>query len=181
MVSMEDEGQMKLRLPLAVLLLAIAIGGSIDVILDAPITGRSAHVFYEVAMIIVTLGFSAWLWLGWRRQERSNVVLRRQVLERQAECDRWRAGAEDALAGFAVAIDRQLEVWGLTNAEREVVMLLLKGKAHKEIAAATDRSEKTVRQHAAAAYRKAGLGGRAELAAYFLSGLPTPKTVTASR
>jgi DNA-binding CsgD family transcriptional regulator len=75
---------------------------------------------------------------------------------------------------MAVAIDRQLEAWGLTNAEREVAMLVLKGKTHKEIAVATDRSEKTVRQHAAAAYRKAGLGGRAELAAYFLTGLPMP-------
>ena len=175
---MEDEGQMKLRLPLAVLLLSIAIGGAIDVILDAPTTWRSAHVLYEVVMIIVTLALSAWLWLGWRRVERSNVVLRRQVLERQAERDRWRASAEDALAGLAVAIDRQLETWGLTNAEREVVMLLLKGKTHKEIAVATDRSEKTVRQHATAAYRKAGLGGRAELAAYFLSGLPAPATAT---
>ena len=178
---MEDEGQMKLRLPLAVLLLSIAIGGSIDVILDAPTTGRSAHLLYEVAMIIVTLGVSAWLWLGWRREERSNANLRRQVVERQTERDRWRTSAEDALAGLAVAIDRQLEVWGLTNAEREVVLLLLKGKTHKEIAAATDRSEKTVRQHATAAYRKAGLGGRAELAAYFLSGLPTPKIATATR
>jgi DNA-binding NarL/FixJ family response regulator len=50
-------------------------------------------------------------------------------------------------------------------------MQLLQGRSHKEIAATSGRSERTVRQHAAAAYEKAGLGGRAELAAFFLEGL----------
>ena len=34
------------------------------------------------------------------------------------------------------------------------------------------RSERTVRQHAVAAYDKAGVAGRAELAAFFLTDLP---------
>jgi hypothetical protein len=38
------------------------------------------------------------------------------------------------------------------------------------------RSERTVRQHAVAVYRKAGVAGRAELAAFFLSGLPEADT-----
>ena len=94
------------------------------------------------------------------------------VAERQAERDGWRRNAEEALAGLAVAIDRQLDAWRFTPAEREVVVALLKGKSHKEIAAASGRSERTIRQHAAAAYEKAGLGGRAELAAFFLRDLP---------
>jgi len=52
---------------------------------------------------------------------------------------------------------------------------VLKGHGHKEIAARTGRSERTVRQHAGAAYEKAGLGGRAELAAYFLEGVALPE------
>jgi len=48
---------------------------------------------------------------------------------------------------------------------------LLKGQGHKQIAAATGRSERTVRQHAVAVYQKSGLGGRAELAAFFLDSL----------
>ena len=78
-----------------------------------------------------------------------------------AERDGWRRNAEEALAGLAVAIDRQLDAWRFTPAEREVVVALLKGKSHKEIAAASGRSERPVRQHAAAAYEKAGLGGPA--------------------
>ncbi len=169
---MESERDPRRRLPLAALLLLIAVGGLVDLVMDAPTTLRSAHVIYELFLIVAAVGMAAWLWLGWRGAERTNAALHRLMSERQAERDQWLAGAEQALAGLAVAIDHQLGVWGLTRAEREVVVMLLKGKSHKEIAVSTDRSERTVRQHAAAAYRKAGLGGRAELAAYFLMDLP---------
>lgn len=68
----------------------------------------------------------------------------------------------------------EFDAWGLTNAEREVAMLLLKGLGHKQIAAQTNRSERTVRQHAVVVYNKAGLSSRAELAAFFLQDLSLP-------
>jgi DNA-binding NarL/FixJ family response regulator len=71
-------------------------------------------------------------------------------------------------------VDEQFGAWHLTPAEREVAMLLLKGHGHKQIAAATGRSERTVRQHAVAVYQKSGLQGRAELAAFFLEDLTVP-------
>ena len=117
---------------------------------------------------------AAWLWIGWRRAEREGEELRRTLSARQAERDAWRASAEHYLAGLAQAIDRQFGHWNLTPAEREVALQVLKGRSHKEIAAATGRSERTVRQHAASAYHKAGLEGRAALAAYFLDGLSAP-------
>lgn len=171
---MAGEEDARLRLPLAALLLLIAAGGAVDLILDAPDTWRSAHVIYEVALIGGAIAGASWLWLGWRRAERTSSRLRRQVAETQAEREAWRASAEEALAGLASAIDRQLDRWGLTPAEREVVSLVLRGRSHKQIASETGRSERTVRQHAASAYRKAGLGSRAELAAYFLMDLPLP-------
>ena len=70
-----------------------------------------------------------------------------------------------------MALDDQFEAWSLTPAERETALLLLQGQSHKSIASTTGRSDKTVRQHATAVYRKSGLGGRAELAGFFLSGL----------
>ena len=140
--------------------------------LDAPTTWRSAHVLYELFLIFGALAAAGWLWRRWRSAERATVRLEGLVAERQAERDGWRRNAEEALAGLAVAIERQLDTWRLTPAEREVVVALLTGKSHKEIAAASGRSERTVRQHAVAAYEKAGLRGRAELAAFFLRDLP---------
>jgi DNA-binding NarL/FixJ family response regulator len=52
----------------------------------------------------------------------------------------------------------------------------MKGHGHKQIAAASGRSERTVRQHAVAVYQKSGLQGRAELAAFFLEDLMVPGT-----
>ncbi|HSL70165.1 MAG TPA: helix-turn-helix transcriptional regulator, partial [Longimicrobiales bacterium] len=78
--------------------------------------------------------------------------------------------------GLATAIARQFEAWELTPAESEVAMLVLKGFSHKHIASLTHRSERTVRQHAASAYQKAGVRGRVELAAFFLGGLMLPES-----
>jgi DNA-binding CsgD family transcriptional regulator len=58
--------------------------------------------------------------------------------------------------------------------ERQVAMLLLKGLGHKEAAIVLDRSERPVRQHAVSVYRKSGLSGRAELAAFFIEDLLLP-------
>jgi DNA-binding CsgD family transcriptional regulator len=173
-VSPNDQPDAPLRLPLALLLAAIALSGALDLALDRPTTMLSFHVLYELLLILSAGAGAVWLWAGWRGAARANLHLQRTLAERQAERDAWRASAEQALAGLGAAIDRQFERWELTPAEREIVLLLLKGRSHKEIAGETARSERTVRQHAAAAYRKAGLGGRAELAAFFLEGLMLP-------
>jgi hypothetical protein len=44
----------------------------------------------------------------------------------------------------------------------------------REAARLTGRSERTVRQHAVSVYRKSGLGGRAELAAFFFEDMLLP-------
>jgi len=164
----------RLRVPLTLLLLAIGAGGALDLFLDAPEDWRSFHVLYEVALILGALGLVAWLWRGWWRAEATAGALRRTLTERQAERDGWRRRAERALEGLGQAVDEQFGAWQLTPAEREVALFLLKGRGHKEIAAATGRSERTVRQHAVAVYKKAGVGGRAELAAFFLEDLTVP-------
>lgn len=158
--------------------LLFAIGSAVDLLLDAPKSWRSAHVLFELVLLAVSLGFAGYLWLAWRRAARTLGETRRNLLEREeahaAERATWRREAQEALAGMGRAIDRQFDAWGLTAAEREVALLVLKGHGHKQIAARTGRSERTVRQHAVAVYQKAGLAGRAELAAFFLADLPDP-------
>ena len=165
------EGDRRLRPLLTGVLLLIVVSGTVDLVLDAPDTWWSFHVLYELALILGGLATTAVLWTRWARAERSLSTTRRALHERQAERDAWRASAERALQGFGAAIDEQLSRWGLTAAEREVALLMLKGKSHKAIAYETGRSERTVRQHAVTVYQKSGLAGRAELAAFFLEGL----------
>lgn len=172
---MDAEGHEKLQLVLAVALASIIVGGSIDLWLDRPETWLGFHVIFEALMIAGAAVMATTLWLGWWRSARSVEELRRSLEERGEERDAWRASAEHALEGMSRAIGEQFEAWGLTAAEREVALLLLKGHSHKAIAKQTGRSPQTVRQHAAAVYRKADLTGRAELAAFFLEDLMLPE------
>ena len=174
---MEGEGR-GMRLVLAAVLTSVVVGGIVDLVLDAPKSWRSGHVLYELGLILGGLAGAIWLWLNWKRAAESATALRRSLVERQAERDAWRERAAQALQGLGRAVVDAFRDWELTPAEREVAVLLLKGQSHKEIATATGRSERTVRQHAIAAYHKAGVGGRAELAAFFLGDLTLPSDST---
>jgi DNA-binding CsgD family transcriptional regulator len=191
MLGLEDVGrdtdpaESEFRGPFPLLLagffLFVVVGGIIDLLLDRPASIWSVHVLFELTMVLASLSFAVALFLGWRRAARqlgqtaaSLAATQEALTQRQAERDRWRSSAEQALAGFGRAIDRQFEDWHLTRAERDVALLILKGEGHKQAAAQLGRSERTVRQHAVEVYRKAGLQGRAELAAFFLRDLTLP-------
>lgn len=178
----EESREGPLRPLLVAFLLLVVIGGIVDLSLDEPATWWSWHVVFEVGMIVASLAFATSLFVGWQRTAgrlgaaRDSLAAASEALaQRQLERDQWRASAEHALQGFSRAIDRQFDLWHLTPAERAVALLLLKGEGHKQAAAALGRSERTVRQHAVEVYRKAGLQGRAELAAFFLHDLTLPE------
>jgi DNA-binding NarL/FixJ family response regulator len=96
-----------------------------------------------------------------------------------AEAERWRREAKELMSGLSRAIDDQFERWQLSPAEKEVGLLLLKGLSHREIAEARSVTEATARQQARAVYKKAGLSGRHDLAAFFLEDLMLPATPAA--
>ena len=173
--------QPALTVLLAFVLLGTIIGGAIDLYLDAPDTWRSPHVIYEVGLIVTAMATSALLWRGWWRSRVELSATQRILAEHAAEREAWRANADAALAGFGRAIDERFDRWNLTPTEREIALMLLKGRSHKQIAYETGRSERTVRQHAVAIYQKSGLGGRAELAAFFLDDLMLPRDRAANQ
>jgi DNA-binding CsgD family transcriptional regulator len=106
-----------------------------------------------------------------RHQTLSNELARARESVRQTS-----EQAQHLLRGMGDQIDRQLEAWGLTAAEKEVATLMLKGLRHKEIASVRGTSERTVRQQALTVYRKAGVEGRTELAAFFVEDFLPPPT-----
>lgn len=163
-----------LQLILAFLFLAVVVGGVIDLILDRPERFLSAHVLFELGLITLSLGAASYLARGWYATAAQVRALEIAVETHQAERDAWRDRAGRALVGLGEAISAQFDAWRLTPAESETALMLVKGHSHKRIARSTDRSERTVRQHAVAVYRKAGLHGRAELAGFFLGDLLLP-------
>lgn len=99
-----------------------------------------------------------------------------QLRKKEAETQLWRSESQKWMEGLGAAIDSQFIRWGLTEAEKEVALLLLKGLSLKEISTVRATSEKTVRTHASAIYSKSELAGRSELAAYFLEDLLLPRS-----
>ncbi|MCP5043190.1 MAG: helix-turn-helix transcriptional regulator [bacterium] len=162
------------RFALTALLVAIAAWGVVDLILDQPQDWWSVHVIVEVGFVLLTATAIVVLWQGWVGARRGLSLAQERLAAKETERDEWRGRATKILRGLGEEIDAQFDRWSLTPTERQVALLLLKGLGHKEVAATLDRSERTVRQHAVAVYRKSGLGGRAELAAFFLEDLLLP-------
>ncbi len=92
----------------------------------------------------------------------------------RADLERWRSEAEALMRNLGTAIEHHFVRWGLTSAEREVALLVLRGLSYKEIASARGTTDRTVRVQALTIYRKAGVAGRAEMAAFFLKDLLLP-------
>lgn len=105
---------------------------------------------------------------------RRNRLLTEKNVAQSVDLARLSQVAEKQLHGLGVYIKAQFDDWGLTLAEQDVALLLLKGLSMKEISQTRNVSERTARQQATHVYDKAGLSGRAELSAFFLEDLLLP-------
>ncbi len=137
------------------------------------------HVLIEAIVIILALAGIAVLIRYLLKQtttaRQESMHLATRLAQSYAAAAQWQAQAQSLLQGLGQAIDRQFDAWHLTPAEKQVALLLLKGLSHKEIAHARGVGEATTRQQAQAIYRKAGLSGRHDLAAFFLEDLTLPR------
>jgi DNA-binding CsgD family transcriptional regulator len=161
----------------------IAAFTTTDLVLDALEGTTLVHVVVEGLLVSVGVFGLATMGMRYRAAARHVAAIRQQAQElgdrlelTRREAERWRNEARELLAGLSSAIDAQFSRWKLTSAERDVALLLLKGLSHKEIAELRQVGEATVRQQAQAVYRKAGVAGRHDLAAFFLEDLLQPQT-----
>jgi DNA-binding CsgD family transcriptional regulator len=171
----------KLLIGVIVAFVAVALLAALDLASDLSEGTTVGHVLAEAGVVFV--GMLGAVFMARRlvhvvrseraaREEASALAERLEVSEREAA--RWRGEARDLLEGLGAALDRQFERWALSPAEKEVALLLLKGLSHKEIAAVRSITDATARQQARAVYKKAGLSGRNDLAAFFLEDLLLP-------
>lgn len=181
----DDRGERRLVAGLGLLFAGVLALALVDLAGDLEEGGALWHVALEAAVALIGLSGATAMLLRLRTVARRAIVAeqraeglaqraddlaeRLRATERDAE--RWRAEAGELIAGLSGAIDQQLDRWSLSPAEKEIALLLLKGLSHKEIAEVRGVGEATVRHQARAIYRKAGLSGRADLAAFFLEDL----------
>ena len=160
---------------------AVALLAALDVASDLRDGTTTGHVVAEGSIFLVGLLGAVFMArrlvqiVGSERSAREQALaLAERLRASEAEAARWRDEARDLLQGLGAAIDRQFERWALSPAEKEVALLLLKGLSHKELADVRSITEATARQQARAVYKKAGLTGRHDLAAFFLEDLLLP-------
>jgi DNA-binding CsgD family transcriptional regulator len=131
----------------------------------------------DAISILLTIGAAVGVALLAQRmhaQHEERMALINDLEIARAEGGGWRAKVRSHLAGLKAGMEKQFQDWGMTEAEREVGLLILKGLSHKEIAALRATTEATVRQQAQAIYRKANLPGKSAFSAYFLEDLLAP-------
>lgn len=159
------------RLLLTLLLVVVATLALVDVLGDWRSGGSTGHIGLELLSVGTAVLGLGWVWADSLRLRARLTEAHRSLARARTDAEIWRQRHAEVVRGLSQAIDQQLETWRLTPAEKEIAFLLLKGLSFKEIAAVRDASERTVRQQALAVYAKSGLGGRAELAAFFLEDL----------
>lgn len=166
------------RVVTATVLALIALLATVDLLVDLR-DGVTAWHFLAEAVAAATACFGAFYLLrgAWELRRRLDVQARDfSTFRQQAEV--WRAESRNYVEGLSLAIARQLDQWQLSDAEKEVAFLLLKGLSLKDIAAARRTTEKTARVQSSAVYAKSGLSGRSELSAFFLEDLLPPTAVS---
>lgn len=155
-------------LTLVVLLVAF------DVATDVRQGASIWHVALEIFAGIVAAGGAIYLLHGTVRLRHRLAQQASDLSASRTQAATWQAQARKHVEGLSRSIDRQLERWQLSAAEKEIAFLLLKGLSLKEIASLRGTGEKTVRAQSAAIYAKASLAGRSELSAFFLEDLLVP-------
>lgn len=155
-----------------VILAIVVVGNMGDVLYDYREGASIAHILMELSIAIISFALITALTIGIWRQSRSNARLKAELASvSEANEQTLPPALASARHELALVLKKQFEDWQLTQTEREVAMLLLKGLSFKEIAAVRDTMEKTVRQQASAIYKKASVSGRHAFSAWFIEDL----------
>lgn len=161
--------------------LGVAVFAAVDISADLHEGTSLGHVVAEAGILLVallgTIFMARRLAITLRRAraaQQEALALAEQLEATRLESRRWQSEARELMKGLGAALDTQFDRWQLSPAEKEVALLLLKGLSHREIAGVRAVTEATARQQARAVYKKGGLSGRNDLAAFFLEDLMLP-------
>ena len=168
-----EQGLRKLWIPMSLfVLIAVLIVWDIGEDLAAGTT--TFHVVVELLMMVASAVGALYFWSQLRVARQVERDLEQDLKKARSETTRWQKEEQHLLDNLRKAINRQFTQWNFSPTEKEIASHLLKGMSLKEIAELRDSTFNSIRQQAHVLYQKAGLGGRAELSAFFLGGLLQP-------
>lgn len=156
---------MKARLPLLGLTVYGLSLAAFLVDLLAEVTGWSwlatlPWILHEVFTLLVLSGLIVGMFFIWQALRLTQQNERH--LERQLHA---------ASGAFQDGIASYFEHWGLSNAEKDVAILTIKGMSIAEIAEFRETKESTVKTQSSAIYKKAGVSSRTQLVSLLIEEL----------
>lgn len=132
-----------------------------------------SHILHEVALCLIAIGSMLWQIRIIIKKNTHITRLNSELLETKRSYQEWKEKTHSRALEIGQMIDAQFALWHLSHSEKDVALLLIKGLSMKEVADIRNTHEKTVRQQATTIYKKSGLSGRKELAAFFLEDILT--------
>ena len=140
----------------------------IDIYFDVKSGTPLMHIWHEIALFILAAGAITWQVFVILKNKIHISQLNSELLDTKKSYQEWKQKTHTSALEIRQLIDSEFTTWQLSHSEKDVALLLIKGLSMKEIAAIRTTHEKTVRQQATTIYKKSGLSGRQELAAFFL-------------
>lgn len=148
----------RLLVALAIQLAALALFlvEFVGTVFDVPLFAVSwqMHEVIELASILGLATGSGLTLAVLRRSARRNARVEEQL--------------KLASASFHSVLLAKFQQWGLSPAERETALLIVKGFSIAEIAELRGKSAGTIKAQNSAIYQKSGLSGRVQFVSYFL-------------
>lgn len=151
-----------------IILIVFALFFSVYIFFDLQQGVALSHIWHEVALFILAIGSIAWQVRVIFQKNIHITHLSSELLETKKSYQDWKEKTHSSAKEIRELIDTEFGLWHLSHSEKDVALLLIKGLSMKEIAHLRSTQEKTVWQQATSIYKKSGLSGRQELAAFFL-------------
>jgi DNA-binding NarL/FixJ family response regulator len=142
-----------------------------DFYLDVPVW----HIIEEMCIVILAGLLAAYLMIDMRKRTKRLNKLHQQLASTTEQLQQMTNQFRTARRVYFQEINEQFERWALTQSEKEVALLMLKGLSFQDIASVRSTKEKTVRQQASTIYSKAQLEGRHALSAWFFEDILQPQ------
>lgn len=167
----------KSRKYLALAMLVISVFVFLDIYEDFTEGAHFSHLLVEATILLISSAVFLVILAQYQKERTATQNLKRSLKTVSEEREQLRSEIRQHMSGLSQIIDSQFDHWNLTPTEKDVGFLLLKGLSLKEIAAIRETAEKTTHTQVQAIYKKSGIHGRSEFAAYFLEDLlPSSET-----
>ncbi|MBB1294025.1 MAG: DNA-binding CsgD family transcriptional regulator [Pseudoalteromonas rhizosphaerae] len=148
-------------------LIMIVIFKLIDLSTDISSNIEPKHIWQEITLIALSLALFVYLVIDIHKRTINEKLNLAQLKVSKENIRLLNQQLEDSKVAFFNEIEGQFQKWGLTAAEKEIALFLVKGLSTSEIASIRNKSEKTISNQSSAIYKKADVTGRHELAALF--------------